>query len=145
MGLCREPIVDGSRYGGAAIPRWVVRAECIRYSDIMSVRKKNRFGNPFYALLVIVGVFFCVTACAYGVMTVRGLHANPSSSPAGDSLLRLMDRYGSQLLFGQIVVLSLFTFAAIGTDGYWERRGRKAKDEGQRMKDEKTDGDSVGA
>ena len=52
----------------------------------MSLRQT--FSNPFYFLLMVAGVIFCVTACAYGVMTVRGLHdlvtadiqANPSCS-----------------------------------------------------------------
>jgi hypothetical protein len=36
-------------------------------------KKKSRT-NPFYVLLVIFGVAFSLTACAYGVMAFRAVH-----------------------------------------------------------------------
>jgi hypothetical protein len=78
--------------------------------------------NPFYAALVVVGVAFALTACAYGVMTVRGL--NPRLAEEG-GLIGLMDRHGLVIMVVEIGLLGLLTVAAIATDGYWTRRMEK--------------------
>ena len=75
--------------------------------------------NPFYILLVVVGVVFAITACAYGVMTVRGLDPHRAGE-AG--LVGLMDRHGVTILIAEISILAALTFAAIGTDEFWTRR-----------------------
>lgn len=75
--------------------------------------------NPFYPALVVVGTAFAITACAYGVMTVRKL--DPAAVD-DQGLIQFLDEYGLALLIGQLVLLGLFTFAAIGTDDYWTRR-----------------------
>lgn len=86
-------------------------------------------GNPFYALLVIAGVAFVLTACAYGVMAFR--QARPDSQPLAEtdtSLLGILDRHGALILGGQIVLLAVLTAGAMGTDDYWEKRAaRKAE------------------
>ncbi|MCO6454010.1 MAG: hypothetical protein J5I93_01740 [Pirellulaceae bacterium] len=78
--------------------------------------------NPFYVVLVAVGVLFVITACAYGVMTLRGIE--PAESAAGEphQLMELMDRHGFTLLMVELSVLALATFAAIGTDHWWTAR-----------------------
>ena len=75
--------------------------------------------NPFYPALVVVGTAFAISACAYGVMTVRKL-----DPMAGDDrgLVEFLDEYGLVLLVGELIVLGLLTFAAIGSDDYWTRR-----------------------
>jgi hypothetical protein len=80
--------------------------------------------NPFYVLLVIAGVVFCVTASAYGVMTVQGLNPEHAAeqSERGQLLLAWLDAHGYRLLMGELAVLAVFTFAAIGTDDFWSRR-----------------------
>ena len=80
--------------------------------------------NPFYVLLVLVGVLFFVTASAYGVMMVQQLHVRdlPDEGPAGRPLLRWLDEHGAVLLLSELAVLGLATAAAIGTDQYWARR-----------------------
>jgi hypothetical protein len=75
--------------------------------------------NPFYALLMVVGVAFALTACAYGVMTVRGL--DPHRADEG-GLVGLMDQHGLTILVVELVLLGLLTVLAIGTDEYWTRR-----------------------
>lgn len=75
--------------------------------------------NPFYFLLVVTGVVFCLTACTYGVLTVRGLHPEAPESEFG--LLAWMDHYGSGLMLVELAALAVFTFAAMGTDSFWER------------------------
>src|SRR5262245_41574279 len=73
--------------------------------------------NPFYAALLAVGVAFAITACAYGVMTVRGLDPRLADE---EGLMGLMSRHGLAMMVVELVLLGLLTFAAIGTDGYWE-------------------------
>ena len=77
--------------------------------------------NPFYALLVVVGVAFALSACAYGVMTVRGL--DPHHADEG-GLVGLMDQHGLTILVVELVLLGLLTALAIGTDEYWSRAAR---------------------
>ena len=79
--------------------------------------KQKKAFNPFYVLLVLVGVAFTITACGYGVMTVRMLE--PVDQSASD---RFFDTYGVQLMIGQVIVLSILTLAAMGTDNYWTAR-----------------------
>lgn len=86
----------------------------------MAERKSS---NPFYGLLVVVGVVFTVTACAYGVMTVRGLKPDETeATPSG--LMTFLDRHGMPLLMGELGVLALTTFLAMATDDFWSRRGK---------------------
>ena len=73
--------------------------------------------NPFYAALLVVGVVFAITACAYCVMTVRSL--DPQAEQQG--LMRLMNEHGLVIMVVELVALGVLTFAAIGTDDYWTR------------------------
>lgn len=80
--------------------------------------------NPFYPLLVVAGLAFAITACAYAVMTVKMLQPAGAAEirEATTGLLFFLDRYGLTLLLSELGVLAVFTFAAIGTDDYWIRR-----------------------
>lgn len=78
--------------------------------------------NPFYVLLVIVGIVFTVTACAYGVMAVKMSTAQGISASSGSGLMELMSKHGLVILLVELVILALATFAAIGTDEYWQKR-----------------------
>lgn len=83
--------------------------------------------NPFYVALLPVGVIFALTACAYGVMTVRGL--DPHQAGEG-GLVGLMDRHGLVIMIAEVACLAVLTVLAIGTDDYWTRRfdaGRQNK------------------
>ena len=75
--------------------------------------------NPFYPLLVIVGVVFAVTAVAYGVMAVVELRTHGTTE---HPLLTWLETYGNMALIAQLALLASLTCAAIGTDGYWERK-----------------------
>lgn len=86
----------------------------------MLSRKKRV--NPFYVLLVIAGVAFCLTACAYGVMAVKELHAPRATAAqiAADSqFVALMDEHGPMAMLIELAVLGFATVAAIGTDRFW--------------------------
>ena len=76
---------------------------------------KSKIKNPFYALLILVGVAFVVTASAYGVMTVRGTDRSLRESPQ-TGLLGFMDRHGNWILTVEVVLLGVLTVAAMGTD-----------------------------
>jgi hypothetical protein len=79
--------------------------------------------NPFYAILVVVGVAFVVTACAYGVLTVKMIHPAGAEEvrTATGGLLPLVHRFGVTALLVELGMLTLLTVAAIGTDDYWSR------------------------
>lgn len=82
--------------------------------------------NPFYILLVLTGLVFCVTASAYGVMAVRGLYPEENEiSESGRRMLVWLDENGFWLLMIEIVALGIFTFGAIALD---EFRSRKTGD-----------------
>ncbi len=80
--------------------------------------------NPFYAVLIVAGVTFALTATMYGVMTVRNLDAR-SAEPEG--VIAFMEQHGLTLMIVELVVLAGLTFAAIGTDDYWMRDAQKRK------------------
>src|SRR5262249_52405360 len=83
--------------------------------------------NPFYILLMVVGVAFAVTACAYFVMALRmktpDVAALDEAAPL--TLLTFLDRHGIRLMLWEVAALAGATVAAIGTDGYWVRRAKK--------------------
>ena len=64
-----------------------------------------------------VGTLFAITACGYGAMTVRMIE--PHEFTAGD---KFFDQYGLWLMVGELGVLTVLTFLAIGTDDYWVKR-----------------------
>lgn len=81
--------------------------------------------NPFFIVLVIAGIVFAVTACAYGVMTFLAMQAGyADEKPA---LLAFLEEHGSTLLAIELAVLAVATFAAIGTDSFWERRAAEKR------------------
>lgn len=94
----------------------------------MADRSARKVFNPFYPLLVVAGLAFAITACAYGVMTVKTLQPAGAEEvrQAGTGLLYFLDRHGLTLLLSELAALAVFTFAAIGTDDFWTRRAEKA-------------------
>ena len=97
--------------------------------------KPRKAVNPFYILLVVVGVAFAVTACAYGVMTVKMLHPEQVAElPEGEGgLLEFLDRHGFQVMLAQLAVLAVATLAAILTDDFWVRRAARSRDRAARV------------
>lgn len=77
--------------------------------------------NPFYVLLVIVGIAFAITACAYGVMTFTELRMSSSAGQRG-VLIEFMESYGAVTLAGELAALAIATVGAIATDRFWQRR-----------------------
>ncbi len=85
----------------------------------------NKFANPFYALLLIAGIAFALTATAYGVMAFRDRDARSAISGASISehpLMTWMSQHGETALILELAALAVCTVGAIGTDDYWQRR-----------------------
>ena len=84
--------------------------------------KERKKKNPFYALLVWVGILFAVTATSYGVMTVSFLRASEEITEASGPednyhpLFHFLDENGFDLMLAELGVLGVLTFAAIAYD-----------------------------
>jgi hypothetical protein len=95
------------------------------------VRRSRKSANPFYVLLIIAGLSFAMTATAYVVMAYREAHAREETVETGGKaivasdehpLMVWMRHHGDAALLTELGLLAVFTFAAIGTDGFWQRR-----------------------
>ena|SRR5687767_5881118 len=75
--------------------------------------------NPFYVALLPVGVIFAITACAFVVMTMRGLDPQNVESTG---LIQLMERQGVMIMVIELAILGVLTFAAIASDDFWQKR-----------------------
>ncbi len=95
--------------------------------------KRRKTFNPFYSLLVVLGVAFVITACSYGLVLLRSTRPMDAmrAGNAQNPLLQLMQRHGQTILFVELGVLLFATVGCITTDDYWERRSaaRQADDE----------------
>ena len=102
----------------------------------MNVPKKRT--NPFYVLLVLVGVTFTLTACAYGVMTVRAIRPDTTapSTESSENFMKFIDKNGFSLLMWQLGALAVFTVAAMTADVYLTGSSDKSIDD--KSADEKT-------
>lgn len=88
--------------------------------------------NPFYVLLVVLGIAFALTACAYSVMTLKAVRrtSDPQSAD-GTVLLEFLDEHGAALMAAELVLLAITTVAAISTDRYWMQRAYDEHQAGQ--------------
>jgi len=92
------------------------------------VRRNQKFANPFYGLLLVAGIAFALTATAYVVLAYRDARqpaaANVELQAREDPhpLLAWMSHHGETALITELGLLAVFTFAAIATDDYWQRR-----------------------
>jgi hypothetical protein len=98
------------------------------------LQRSQKFANPFYGLLLAAGIVFALTAICYGVMAFR--EARPlaaKDAPAAEAaeehpLIEWMSQHGETALMAELAFLAVFTFAAIGTDDYWQQRGERQAD-----------------
>jgi hypothetical protein len=88
------------------------------------VAKGKKATNPFYIVLVVVGIGFFVTACAYGVMAFRAdrLGRAAQQDAASNGLMGVLQQHGGQILTVELLLLGVATFAAIASDSYWTAR-----------------------
>ena len=78
--------------------------------------------NPFYVLLVILGVVFGITACAYGVMTVKMSTVEGIASTSQSPVMKFLNDHGLTVLLVELALLGVACFAAMGTDSYWAKK-----------------------
>ena len=78
--------------------------------------------NPFYAALVVVGIAFAMTACAYTVMSFQHLDPHALDQPG---MSTLMKQHGLTILVVELGLLAVLTVAAISTDDFWAKRAEK--------------------
>ncbi len=86
------------------------------------VNPSKKLSNPFYVLVLLAGIAFAVTACAYGVMTVKELRRDQAieePTSADSRFSEFVDRNGPTIMFAELAVLALFTFASISLDQYF--------------------------
>ncbi len=89
----------------------------------ITMRRSKKSANPFYGMLILVGLTFFVTATAYGVMAFRETHAVVHGEPVAEhALMKWMHEHGNTALLTELAVLGVCTFGAIGTDEFWQRR-----------------------
>jgi hypothetical protein len=99
--------------------------------------RSRKFANPFYGLLLVAGLAFALTATTYGVMAFRERETMPTATQTFSNphpLMEWMNEYGDATLMIELGALALFTFAAIATDDYWQRRERKGMEQGARSR-----------
>ena len=92
--------------------------------------------NPFYALLVIVGIAFTITACAYALMMVRATQpehnyaAKFELSDTEGGLMKLLDERGMEIMGIEVLILAVATVGAIAVDQWRGNRELKNGDGG---------------
>lgn len=77
--------------------------------------------NPFYVLLLMAGIGFAITACAYGVMTVRQLSASrvpgyrfdSDASDKPKDFNQMIDTHGPKIMIVELILLGVGTVGAI--------------------------------
>ena len=84
--------------------------------------------NPFYIVLGIVGFLFTITAASYCMSVLRGIRPEPTAAQRNHPLEQLMDRHGTSLLAGQLVVLAIATVGAVAVDHFAGERLRRQRE-----------------
>jgi hypothetical protein len=94
-------------------------------------------------LLVVTGLVFVMTATVYVVMVCRdasvrdrpAAEAAAALEAAGDHpLMQWMRRNGNMALVGELGLLAVCTFAAMGTDSFWQRRAERERSQANQVK-----------
>jgi len=90
-----------------------------------TVTKKKRT-NPFYFMLIVVGIAFCITATAFGILTLREMRDSrvyqfdlPEQSESEASFMEFVDRNAVRFMVVELALLAVATVGAIGTDSYY--------------------------
>ena len=83
--------------------------------------------NPFYALLVPVGLAFAVTAFAYGFMAFQAVNAVRAEAGrhGAHPLFQWLRAHGDATLLAELAALAVLTIGAIATDRWWDKSGQE--------------------
>ena len=87
----------------------------------------RRRRNPFYALLGVVGVAFTLTAVSSCLTVLRSVRPETATTRGTHPLDRLLDRHGTAILAGELVVLAIATIGAVAVDHVNGERERAAR------------------
>ena len=72
--------------------------------------------NPFYIVLGVIGFTFTITAASYCLSVLRGVRPQATLEQKSHPLEELMDRHGTNLLTGQLIILAIATVGAVTVD-----------------------------
>ncbi|MGY8770723.1 MAG: hypothetical protein ACKVH8_20120, partial [Pirellulales bacterium] len=99
--------------------------EPVEEIELMTYQPK--YFNPFFALLLVVGVAFVVSSCAYGVMTIKFMNPGGPVEQAQVqiSFLEFLNRHGFTVLMIELALLTVCTVGAIITDDFWKDRSER--------------------
>jgi hypothetical protein len=92
----------------------------------------RRRRNPFYLLLGIVGFLFTITAMSYCMAVLRGVRPDRAAATRAHPVQQLMDRYGTAILAGELLVLAIATVGAVAVDHVAGERERGAREAARR-------------
>lgn len=81
----------------------------------------KKYKNPFYTLLIPVGMAFVVTVFAYGFMAFMEVNGtNPEArEQARHPLFAWLNEHGTRMVMWELAALGVLTVGAIGTDSWW--------------------------
>jgi hypothetical protein len=86
------------------------------------VAKPREPFNPFYALVIVLGVAFAVTTFAYGTMAYRAIAPAAAEIDRGPGMMGLVDRYGVRTMGVELGLLGGASFAAMWLDRFRARK-----------------------
>lgn len=92
----------------------------------------RRRRNPFYLLLGIVGFLFTITAMSYCMAVLRGVRPDRAAATRAHPVQQLMDRHGTAILAGELLVLAVATVGAVAVDHMAGERERAAREAARR-------------
>jgi len=81
--------------------------------------------NPFYIVLGIIGFTFTITAASYCLSVLRGVRPPETLEQKSHPLEELMDRHGTNLLTGQLIILAIATVGAVAVDHINDQKNQK--------------------
>ena len=91
---------------------------------------KKQEVNPFYVLVVLVGIAFVVTTLAYVVVLVRLQPVGGQAPTSVESPVpQFIEQRGESLLLQEAGALVVVSILAMGLDRWRSRRSSRAKEE----------------
>ena len=78
--------------------------------------------NPFYLLVLLLGVLFAITTFAYGMMAYRAISPAAGAGDQQPGLMQFLDRHGMPILAVELLLLGIATFAAMALDQYRSKK-----------------------
>ncbi len=85
--------------------------------------------NPFYFVLVVLGVVFLITACAYCVMAFRAVKLGDAAVRSSDNgLMTMLHDHGLAIFIVELALLGVATVGAIVLDQRRQNRDSANRD-----------------